>query len=48
MTIKKGNQQLTTDEIEDIHTFMDQFKPLLQQLKIKAAHHDNWWAVFSL
>ena len=33
MKAKKVNQQLTTNEIEDIHTFMDQFKSLLQQLK---------------
>ncbi|MFC6253147.1 hypothetical protein ACFP1H_00775 [Secundilactobacillus hailunensis] len=30
---KKVNQQLTSSETEDIHTFMDQFNPLLQKLK---------------
>lgn len=30
---KKVESRLTKDETEDIHTFMDQFQPLLQKLK---------------
>ncbi|GAW98236.1 hypothetical protein [Secundilactobacillus mixtipabuli] len=30
---KKVKSPLTADEAEDIHTFMDQFQPLLQKLK---------------
>ncbi|HBF74648.1 MAG TPA: hypothetical protein DDW71_05260 [Lactobacillus sp.] len=30
---KKVNSQLSADEVEDIHAFMNQFQPLLQKLK---------------